>query len=133
MKRILGDIVLYTLILYFVANATPAMKITGGLESYFFAGVVLAIANTLIKPILNIIAIPFMMMSLGLFVFILNGLILFGLTVVYPAVSVHGFNLNSIDIPVALPSVYIPTILSYVVLSVIIEVIRRVVSMFYSE
>ncbi len=133
MKRILGDIVVYTLILYFIANATPAMKITGGLESYFFAAVVLAVANTVVKPLLSIISVPFIMMTLGLFTFVLNGLILFGLTKVYPAVSVHGFNLNSIDIPVALPSLYIPTILSYVVLSVIIELIRRVVSMLYSE
>ena len=134
MKKILRDIILYSLALYILTASTPAVKVSGNVEVYLIAGTVLALANNLIRPTLSAITLPFVILSLGLFSFVISAVILFVLTKAYPAVSVHGFNLDAVKLPgVELPPIYISTILSYLVVSVIIELVRRIVGWLFQE
>jgi putative membrane protein len=63
-------------------------------ESFLTAvivSIVLGIVNALIKPILSIIALPITFLTLGLFNFILNGLMILLVTKVVPGFSVENF------------------------------------------
>jgi putative membrane protein len=63
-------------------------------ESFLTAvivSIVLGIVNALIKPILSIIALPITILTLGLFNFILNGLMILLVTKVVPGFSVENF------------------------------------------
>lgn len=53
--------------------------------------VVLAVMNALVKPILVILTLPITIITLGLFLFVINALIILLATKVVPGFSVDGF------------------------------------------
>ena len=132
-KSFIRDFTFFLAILYLLSNLSPALTVTGPFQNYVIAASILTIAHNLIKPILSILTFPMAMLSLGLFTYILSALILFGITQVFGAVNVFGFNTSDLKIPFNLPSIYIPKPLSYLVLSVIIEITRKFFKIIYQE
>lgn len=57
--------------------------------SLFIAALVLGILNTFIKPILNILSLPFILVTLGLFLLVINALLL-----MFAAKIVDGFHVD---------------------------------------
>ncbi len=55
------------------------------------AGFVLALLNMVIKPILFILSLPAVILSLGLFMFIINGAVVYLTSVFYPPLHITGF------------------------------------------
>lgn len=51
---------------------------TGDWVDYLIVGLILAIANLIIRPILKIITAPLIFITLGLFIIVINAVILFG-------------------------------------------------------
>ncbi|TET91224.1 MAG: phage holin family protein [Desulfobacteraceae bacterium] len=62
-----------------------------GFFSAFCAAAVLGILNALFRPILFILTLPINIMTLGLFTFIINALLLKMASGVIPGFDVHGF------------------------------------------
>ncbi len=62
-----------------------------GFFSAFFAAAVLGILNALFRPILFILTLPISIMTLGLFTFVINALLLKMASGVIPGFDVHGF------------------------------------------
>ncbi|MDR2465351.1 MAG: phage holin family protein, partial [Streptococcaceae bacterium] len=54
----------------------PSLFHLSGIAMALLASFVLAILNLLIKPLLNIISLPFILLTFGLFTFIINGVML---------------------------------------------------------
>jgi len=78
---------LFRLILQILANALgifiaqyfiKQIIFTGDWLDYLIVGTILAVANIVIKPILKIITAPLMFITLGLFIIVINAIILFG-------------------------------------------------------
>src|SRR5882672_10787611 len=62
-----------------------------GWEAYVIAGIVLAVANWVIKPVLTIVTLPLIILTLGLFVLVIN-IAMVALTAwITPNFSVRGF------------------------------------------
>jgi putative membrane protein len=55
------------------------------------SGLILAIVNTIIKPVVIILSLPAILFSLGLFMIVINGLMVILVTKFYSALQVHGF------------------------------------------
>ena len=55
------------------------------------AGLILAIVNTVIKPIVVILSLPAILFSLGLFMIVINGLMVLLVSKLYPELQVTGF------------------------------------------
>jgi len=64
---------LNSLALVAVANFVPGIHVDG-LMAAFIAAFVLGLVNTLIRPIFIILTLPATVITLGLFIFIINGL-----------------------------------------------------------
>jgi putative membrane protein len=62
-----------------------------GLSSLFFAAVVLGIFNAILRPLVLIITFPINLLTLGLFTFVINGLMLKLTADVVRGFSVTGF------------------------------------------
>jgi Predicted membrane protein len=62
-----------------------------GFFSAFFAAAVLGILNALFRPILLILTLPINVLTLGLFTFIINALMLKMASGIIPGFEVHGF------------------------------------------
>jgi putative membrane protein len=61
------------------------------LESLAMASVVLALANLTIKPLLVVLTLPFTILTLGLALPVINGLVLLGVAAVVPGFEIAGF------------------------------------------
>ena len=55
------------------------------------AGLVLAIINTILKPLLVILSLPAILLSLGLFMVIINGLTVFIVSILYSPLHITNF------------------------------------------
>jgi putative membrane protein len=87
------------LLLYFVVMAAAMLLLSRVLPGFqvngwgpaLIASVVLAVVNVIVKPILFIITLPFTILTLGLFLFVLNALMLWLTSVLVPGFRVSGF------------------------------------------
>lgn len=65
------------------------------IENKFFAvlgaGAVLAIINTVIKPLLVIMSVPFIVVTLGLFMILINGMTVYLASALYDPLHIAGF------------------------------------------
>jgi putative membrane protein len=64
---------LNALALVAVANFVPGIHVDGFMAA-FIAAFVLGLVNTLIRPIFLVLTLPVTMLTLGLFIFVINGL-----------------------------------------------------------
>ena len=74
--KIIIKIAMIALALLLVSNIFSGIKITS-LTSAIIASVVLGILNTLVRPVLIILTLPITILTLGLFVFIINASIFY--------------------------------------------------------
>src|SRR5262245_38832442 len=88
-----------SLLLYFLVMAAamlglskvmPGFQVTGWIPALFGA-VVLAVVNTIVKPILFVLTLPFTIITLGLFLLVLNAICLWLAQRLVPGFEIHGF------------------------------------------
>ena len=63
----------------------------GGPLSLFFAALVLGIVNALVRPIMLVLTLPFTVLTLGLFLFVVNGAMLGLAALLVPGFIIDGF------------------------------------------
>lgn len=64
------------LALYLANLWVAGFSVSGGWKGYIVAGLVLGILNLIVKPVLKIISTPLIIISLGLFLIVINAIIL---------------------------------------------------------
>ncbi len=74
-----------------VATTFNIIMINGGVRFLIVSGLLLALLNAIIKPILIIISLPLIAVSLGFFLIIINGIVVYLLNVIYPPLYIHNF------------------------------------------
>jgi putative membrane protein len=78
LRRIIAHIVANGIALYFVGVVVRAILknsdfiINGGWKGYLIAAILFGFLNGIIKPILKLVSLPFVFITAGLFVFIIN-------------------------------------------------------------
>lgn len=63
----------------------------GGFFSLLFAALAFGIINVLIRPVVTILSLPAIVMTLGLFIFVINALMLWLTSIVAPGFDTLGF------------------------------------------
>lgn len=71
--RFLGNSIALYGATFFLA---PGFQIHGTFKEYILAGAMLGLLNTTIRPILKLVLTPIIMLSLGLFIIVINALML---------------------------------------------------------
>src|SRR5437016_13900038 len=72
------------------AHIMPGIEVSGGL-AVLAAGLVLALINAVVRPVLLFLTLPFTLVTLGLFIFILNAFCLWLTSELVKGFEVHGF------------------------------------------
>lgn len=91
MKGLLRNVIIYSGALYFLPHIVAGVVISGGLWTYLFGGLMLAIMMAVIKPILNVISFPFNIVTLGVFSIFTNALILYLLTIFVTGIIIRPY------------------------------------------
>jgi putative membrane protein len=90
MLRALLQIVLNAVGLYLAAKLVPGISYHGDVLNLLLAGLVLGLVNLLVKPIVKLLSLPFIVLTLGLFYLVINGLMLLLVAWLLPNLQVHG-------------------------------------------
>lgn len=70
------------------------VTINGGTKSFVIAGLILAVLNAVVKPILIIFTLPIIALSLGFFLIVINAIVLYILSLFYGNIVLEGFLLT---------------------------------------
>jgi putative membrane protein len=73
--KILINLIVTAVIVYLLANFLPGVGVDG-FGSSIIVVIVLSILNFIVKPLLQLISIPITILTLGLFLFVINALII---------------------------------------------------------
>ncbi len=78
--------------IYLAAQVVPGITLRGKpLWPALLAGLVLALINAVVRPVLKLITLPLTLLTLGLFLFVLNAFCLWLTSAVVPGFDVNGF------------------------------------------
>ena len=78
------------LAIFFAASVVPGIEISGFLAA-LGAGLVFGLINAVVRPVLLFLTLPLTLVTLGLFVFVLNALCLWLTSALVKGFQVHGF------------------------------------------
>lgn len=83
--RILGNA-----LAFYIANMlVSGFVVNGKLKEYLIAGILLGFLNLLVKPLLKLVAMPLIVLSLGLFTLVINGLILWTVDYIFDFIIIE--------------------------------------------
>lgn len=73
------------------ASLAGIVTLNGNILKFLIAGLLLALLNSLIKPLLVIFTLPLITYTMGLFLIIINGVIMVVLSWLYGPLSINSF------------------------------------------
>jgi putative membrane protein len=88
--NILLSIVANAVALVATAYVVPGITFGGSWVQLLVAGAIFGLLNLIVRPIALLLSLPLLVLSLGLFYFILNGLLLWGFSQLMPGYHVNG-------------------------------------------
>lgn len=71
-------------------TVVPGIQFRGSVVTLLVAGAILGLFNLIVRPIAVILSIPFLIVTLGLFYVVLNGILLWLASLVLPGYTVNG-------------------------------------------
>jgi putative membrane protein len=88
--KILLTIAANAVALYATTQVVPGITWSGDLVGLLVAGAIFGLLNLIVRPIAMLLSLPFLVLTLGLFYFVLNGLLLWGFSQFMPGYQVSG-------------------------------------------
>ena len=88
--RALAQIVLNGVGILLAAYLVPGIDYQGGLLYLLLAGLVMGLVNLLVKPLVSLLSLPFIVLTLGLFFLVINGLMLYLAAFLLSGLTVEG-------------------------------------------
>jgi putative membrane protein len=89
MKMIL-TVVANAVALYATAYLVPGITFTGSWVRLLVAGAIFGLLNLIVRPLAMLLSLPALVLTLGLFYFVLNGLLLWAFSKLMPGYTVSG-------------------------------------------
>ncbi len=101
-NKIIVGVVLNGLALYLVTKFMTDVTYTGGVAFFVLGGLVIGGLNTFVKPLMKLLSFPVLILTVGLFSFVINAII-FWLTVQ----AVNAISIADISVTVTDPLTYL--------------------------
>jgi putative membrane protein len=87
--RLLTKILINAAALWVADYLIAGFSVFGGIWGFLVAGLVLALLNMLVRPLVKLVALPLIILTLGLFRIVINGAMIW--------IAVHFFDLGAIS------------------------------------
>ncbi len=118
MKNFFRNCLFNSFSIFFLSQVLPGVKVSGGLFTFLLGGLALTLLLVLLKPVLNLLALPFNIVTLGLFSFISNIIIFYLLTVLVTGISISSFTFQGISyFGFVIPQIYFNTLFAFLMVS----------------
>jgi putative membrane protein len=76
-QRAIVGIVINALALFVLVEFLEEVSGTGGIKLFIIGGIIIGLLNVSVKPLLKILSIPFVVLTAGLFLVVINAVILY--------------------------------------------------------
>lgn len=76
---------------YIASMFIPGISVSGGVGTYLIVAIVLGLLNAFVKPILTVLTIPITILTLGLFLIVINVLMVYLTSYLVSGFHVSGF------------------------------------------
>ena len=77
--------------LFIAAHLIPGVKYEGSLWVIVVAALVFSIVNALVRPVIVLLSLPAIVFTMGFFTLIINALMLYLVTLIYPSFQIATF------------------------------------------
>ena len=88
--RALVQVVFNAAAVWAASQIIPGISYRGSLVSLLLAGLVIGLINLVVKPVVTFFSLPFIVLTLGLFFLVINGLLFYLAAYLLPGLSVQG-------------------------------------------
>ena len=92
MKRILRSLVINIFALWLTSLFRPGLSYRGGVGTLVFAAFVFGMINLFLRPIIRFFLLPINLLTLGLFGWLINVIMLYLLTLLVPQIEISPFD-----------------------------------------
>lgn len=89
--RLLARLLVIAAAVWIVAAVVPGVHVREGVTSYLIIAVIFAIVNVLVRPVLLLFSLPFLVITLGLFLLVVNAALLGITAALTDRLSIDGF------------------------------------------
>lgn len=118
MKNFFRNILYNSFTIFVISQVLPGVKVYGGIPTFIIGGIALTLLLLLVKPILNILALPLNLLTMGMFSFIVNVIIFYLLTVLVVGISITSFTFPGYEYAgFIIPKVYVNTLFAFIIVS----------------
>lgn len=91
MKSLIKSWAVATVSLYLTTLVVSGVKISGGVKSYMIAGGILVLLNMFLRPLIQLLFLPINLLTLGLFGWLINVVILWVARIITPDLAINSF------------------------------------------
>lgn len=127
MRRILRSFGVHFLIVWFIAISIGGIDFGGALPILAYGAGALTLADSLLKPFINLLLLPFNLVTLGVFRWVSNVVTLYIATALVPGFSVVAFTYEGLATPfIVIPSVALSVFFAYILLSFVISILSSI-------
>lgn len=120
--------------LYLTANIIKGFTYTNGIKTLLIGALAFFVINFFIKPVAKLLMLPFNLLTLGIFSWIINVLMLYLLTIIVPQIKVMPWSFSGLSYEgITLPSYNFNIILTYIVSSFFIAFILNFLNWFFDN
>lgn len=122
MKSLLRSFLINTAAIFFTSQLITGLSYNHQAETLFLSGAALTLVNLLVKPVIKLLTLPINLLTLGIFSWAVDILMLFIVTLLVPGFTVSGFQFYGFNVNgLVLPPFYVSTLLGFVSSSVAIS------------
>ena len=110
--------------IFLISQILPGVKVWGGLPTYLIGGIALTLLLLILKPVLNLLALPLNLITLGMFSFLTNVIIFYLLTVLVIGITITSFTFQGYSFAgFIIPQIYFNTLFAFIIVSFLQSVI----------
>ena len=126
MRKLLRHYLIFVVSIFLVAKFLPGVSYGNDLVILAKASLLLSLVHMFVRPIVNLVSLPINILTLGLFSFFINGLMLYLVTLLMPVFKVTAFNFPYVNLGILrISSFYISSFMSFIIVALLISMIRN--------
>lgn len=127
MKSLIRTLILNVAVIFFAAWVLPGLSYSGNFQVLILAAVALGLVNMIVRPIVKLVTLPINLLTLGIFSWVVNVLMLYLVTRLIPGFEVSAFHFEGLVYEgVNLSAMEVGLLTSYILSSFIISLLTSV-------
>jgi putative membrane protein len=123
-KKFARSIAIHAFAIWLISQNIGGISFNNEFRNLILGASALAVANTFLKPLLNIFLLPFNLITLGLFRWVTNVVTLYLATVLVPGLSISAFTFPGFATAwLIIPEMHFPLFAAFIVISFLLSVV----------